>query len=381
MIMKKRSAALICTALLLALSGCSPQDKLRNLVTAGDPEAETRTSQSPRVYMDEIYGTVKEFSGNQLTLFNDPDTYIFDVSQADLECKNGIITGDQVNVIYEGQLSGTDTNTVRALKVVDAYHNKPELEKTRLVAQIQSLTANSVTLKSKDGKTAVYPITGTEQYYQKGIKTGKWVYLYYQGSFGEPQSEDSSRLNASHLKVLSISDVDPMKVPAPTPTPKPQEGTETVREQKLRAKISGVNLPVLQVIPDHSKTVLKVDMSSIPCHFSGGITIGAKVNITYTGSFNGTTTEGMTILGVTGDIPEKQNSSSVSYTVSGEITASTANTITILSPDGMYLTFRTDSAVNSSTGGLLTGSNVKLTFNPADSRNSNIYTCLRIEDA
>ena len=89
----------------------------------------------------------------------------------------------------------------------------------------------------------------------------------------------------------------------------------------------------------------------------------------------------MNLLGVTGEIPERLSSHSVSYCVSGEITGSTANTITILSDDGISLTFLTDSAENLSSGGLLTGSRVKLTFNPAQSRETNVYPCLKIEDA
>ena len=52
------------------------------------------------------------------------DTYTFDVSQATLESADGMVRGDSVSVIYEGQLTDTDTSTVRALKVVDDYHRK-----------------------------------------------------------------------------------------------------------------------------------------------------------------------------------------------------------------------------------------------------------------
>lgn len=75
------------------------------------------------------------------------------------------------------------------------------------------------------------------------------------------------------------------------------------------------------------------------------------------------------------------NEREIGFSVTGEITASTANTITLLTTDGISVTCRTDGADNTSTGGLLTGSSVKVTFNPADSRESNIYTCLKIEDA
>ena len=121
-------------------------------------------------------------------------------------------------------------------------------------------------------------------------------------------------------------------------------------------------------------------MSAIPCYFSGGIESGSHVNVIYTGDFNGTTLDGLTILGITGDIPENLSERNTSFTISGEITASTANTITLLTSDGMRITCNTESASNESTGGLLTGSSVKVTFNPADSRQTNIYTALKIED-
>lgn len=379
--MKKLSAALFCTVLLFSAAGCGFQNELRNLVSAGDPQVQEEASLAPRVYMDEIRGTVKDFTGNHLLIQKDETTYDFDVSQADLECQGGIITGDMINVIYEGRLNGTDTSTVKALKVVDSYHNKTELKEKKTYGQVQGLTENTITLKSRSGKVASYPITGTEQYYQNGIRAGSWVYLHFRGNFGEPLSDDPNLLNARHLKVLSVSDIDPMKVPEPTPTPAPQDQKEQQKEQQLRGVIRGVNMNTLQVSPVHSDTVLKLDMSSVPCHFSGGLSSGSHVKITYTGKLNGTSTEGISILGITGEIPEQLKKSGVSFTVSGEITSSTANTITILSYDGMSLTFLTDTASNSSTGGLLTGSNVKLTFNPADSRASNIYTCLKIEDA
>lgn len=379
--MKKLSAALFCTVLLFSAAGCGFQNELKNLVSAGDPQVQEEASLAPRVYMDEIRGTVKDFTGNHLFIQKDEITYDFDVSQADLECQGGIITGDMINVIYEGRLNGTDTSTVKALKVVDSYHNKTELKEKKTYGQVQGLTENTITLKSRSGKVASYPITGTEQYYQNGIHAGSWVYLHFRGNFGEPLSDDPNLLNARHLRVLSVSDIDPMKVPEPTPTPAPQDQKEQQKEQQLRGVIRGVNMNTLQVSPVHSDTVLKLDMSSVPCHFSGGLSSGSHVKITYTGKFNGTSTEGISILGITGEIPEQLKKSGVSFTVSGEITSSTANTITILSYDGMSLTFLTDTASNSSTGGLLTGSNVKLTFNPADSRASNIYTCLKIEDA
>ena len=74
--------------------------------------------------MDEVKGQLRDFTGNQLTVKSNETLYIFDVSQATLECEDGMITGDEVSVIYEGQLNDTDTTTVKALKVVDEVHKK-----------------------------------------------------------------------------------------------------------------------------------------------------------------------------------------------------------------------------------------------------------------
>ena len=330
--------------------------------------------------MDEIRGTLQYFTGNQLTLLSGSDNYVFDISQATLECSDGMLCGDAVSVIYEGQLDSTDTGAVRVLKVVDDYHDTSEVKEGTTRGQVQNLTANSITIRSKGGKTVTFPITGTEQYYQGGIKAGNWVYLHYKGDFGPASADDPNVLDGSQMKIYSVSDIDPLNVPAPTPTPAPQEGVEIKPENKLRAVIQNIQTNILQVSPENTTNILNLDMSAIPCYFSGGIESGAHVNIIYTGDFNGTTLDGLTILGITGDIPENLSERNTGFTISGEITASTANTITLLTSDGVRITCNTESASNESTGGLLTGSSVKVTFNPADSRQTNIYTALKIED-
>lgn len=374
---------IVCTFLSCAvlLTGCSPGAVLERFTSAGDPAVQEPVPDSTRVYMDEIHGTLEDFDGNRITLLNDQSTYVFDVSNATLECEGGMITGDEISVIYQGQLNSTDTSTVQALKVVDEYHKKIQLEEKTTYGQVQNLTANSITLKSRTGRVAAYPITGTEQYYQNGIRSGSWVYLHYKGSFGQSESDDPMVLNASHLKVLSVSDIDPLAVPSPTPTPAPKEGENTVQEKKFQAVIQNIRLNTLQVTVENSNTVLNLNLSGIPCYFSGGAAPGSGVTVVYTGDFNGQNLEGITLLGVTGDIPEKLSEREIGFSVTGEITASTANTVTLLTNDGARITCRTDGANNTSTGGLLTGSSVKVTFNPADSRESNIYTCLKIEDA
>ena len=377
--MKKTLVICIGSLFLITLSGCSLGDVVDHFTSSDDTQLQDIHPESTRVYMDEIRGTLQDFTGNQLTILSNSDTYIFDISQATLECANGMICGDAVSVIYEGQLDSTNTGTVKALKVVDDYHEPAAVKEGTTRGQVQSLTTNSITIKSKGGKTVTFPVTGTEQYYQGGLKAGNWVYLHYKGDFG-PSSDDPNVLNGSHMKIYSVSDIDPLNVPAPTPTPVPTEGVEVKKESQLRAVIQSIQTNILQVSIENTENLLNLDLSAIPCYFSGGIESGSHVNVTYTGDFNGTTLDGITVLGVTGEIPENLSERSTGFTISGEIVASTTNTITILTYDGMNITCNTESASNESTGGLLTGSSVKITFNPADSRQTNIYTALKIED-
>ena len=390
--MKKLLAVCACTVLSLSLSGCSLGTVLEQITSTGDVSVEepsspesAATEPKSRVYMDEISGTLQDFSGSQLILNKGEASYVFNLSGATLECKDGMITGDEISVIYEGQLSGTDTSTVQTLKVVDEFHRKSKLKKRTAHGQVLSLTANTITLKSKKGKTATYPITGTEQYYQNGIKEGDWVYLHFKGKFPDTSQDSSASLNASHLKVLGISDLETIVIPDPTPTPppNPEETPEEAagKEQQFLATIQGVNLNTLQILPAGSSTIQNLDMSSIPVYFKGGIAPGSHVNVTYKGVLQPDTLEGIQILAVTGEDPDTIDDKHISFTVTGVITGSTANTITVQTDDGAVDTFRTEELRNSSEASLEYGDYVQIPFHPSKSKASNIYTAVQIQNA
>ena len=256
--MKKWLLLLICSLFGVSLSGCSLQNVVESVSPSREETPQDIHPDSTRVYMDEIQGTLQTFTGNKLTLTSSSQDYTFDVSQATLESVDGMVRGDSISVIYEGQLSGTDTSTVRTLKVVDDYHDMDSLKERTTHGQVQELTTNSITIKSKGGKTATFPITGTEQYYQNGIKAGDWVYLTFKGKFPDTSNDSSASLNASHLKVLSISDLKDLEIPDPTPTPDPKltQTPEQIenKEKQLLATVQGVNLNILRILPAGSDT-------------------------------------------------------------------------------------------------------------------------------
>lgn len=383
--MKKLLAVCTCLCLTFTAAGCSPGELAERYLPSKNTDDQDTSVAKTRVYMDETTGILQDFTGNQLTVASDENVYTFDVSQATLECEDGMITGDEVSIIYEGQLNDTDTSTVKALKVVDEYHKKNHLEDRVTHGTLQNLTPNTITLLSDEGNTATFPITGTEQYYQNGLQAGSAVYLHYKGDFPAQNATAPTVLNASHLKVLSISDTEPLSVPSPTPPPMPSEEGASAdsqnKEKQLQAVIQDVKINLLQVLVQDSTAPLNIDLTAIPCYFKGGMAPGSSVKISYTGEFNGTTLDGIHILGVTGYDPDTANARHITSTVTGAIIGATANTLTIQTSDGAIVTCSTVNAQNLSTGGLAAGCNVRITFNPSASKFSNIYTCLKIEDA
>ena len=392
--MKKLTQLFIGSCVLLSLSGCTASDLITDYIsnsqsaTDTSQEAAQESSQTPkqRVYMDEIKGTLQDFTGTTLTVTSQEQTYIFDLSDATLECEDGMITGDEISVIYEGQLSNDDTSTVKALKVVDDFHKKNQLEVRKAYGEVQSLTPNTITIKNKKRKTATYPITGTEQYYQNGIRTGVWVYIYFKGKFASSEDGQGSSLNASHLKVLSISDIDPLTLPEPTPTPDPtQESADgSEKEQQLHAAIQNISTNTLTVLPsgaNASEGSLNVDLSQIPVYFKGGTAPGSYVTINYKGQYQGNSLNGITVTSVTGDDPASLSSRNLSYTVSGTIVGHTANTVSLQTGDGAVITCFTEGARDTSTSNMEPGASIRITFDPTKSKESNIYTSIKIQDA
>ena len=381
--MKKILVVCIGSLFLITLSGCSLGDIVDRFSDSEDTQIQDINPGSTRVYMDEIRGTLQYFTGNQLTLLSGSDNYVFDISQATLECSDGMLCGDAVSVIYEGQLDSTDTGAVRVLKVVDDYHDTSEVKEGTTRGQVQNLTANSITIRSKGGKTVTFPITGTEQYYQNGIRTGVWVYIHFKGKFTSSQDTQSSSLNASHLKVLSISDIDPLTLPDPTPTPDPAQvpADDSAKEQQIHAEIQNISLNTLTVLPSGSDSAINIDLSQIPSYFKGGTAPGSYVTITYTGQFQGNSLDGVTVTTVTSDDPDSLGSRELTSTVSGTIIGHTANTVTLQTGDGATITCFTEGAKDTSTSNMESGAGICITFDPTKSKNSNIYTSIKIQDA
>ncbi len=109
----------------------------------------------------------KNFDGSCLTISSNGKIYTFDVSQTRLECKYGVVLSDNVSVIYEGQLSGTDISTISPIKITDQYHNETPLEDRTLKGKVKRLTSNALVIVTEKGNTVTFPVTGVKQYYKR----------------------------------------------------------------------------------------------------------------------------------------------------------------------------------------------------------------------
>lgn len=386
--MKKLSAACMILGLSLFVGGCSNdqiddhiislQDKISDATSSDSTSREASDSSlEERVYMDEITGTLQNFDGTNMTISSDGETYVFDVSRTRLECKYGVVFSDQVSVIYQGQLSGTDISTISPIKVTDKYHNETPLENRTLKGKVKKLTSNALVIVTEKGNTVTFPVTGVRQYYKKGIKAGRWVYVHFRGKFINETIVGDKQYDGSFTKVISVSDTDPLKVPAATPTP---STAPKKKEQHLRAKIVSVSTSTMTVVPQTTGSELTVPLTSVPVYFKGGMAPGSYVNIIYTGKFNGESTNGMKIRGITGEDPDTLSIRNISSTVTGTILGTTANTVLIQTYDGVKILCSRENVQDLSTSGMEEGADLRVTFNPAKSRTSNIYTCIKFED-
>lgn len=180
----------------------SLQDKILDVTASDSTEQEDQEpSTEERVYIDELTGTLLDFDGTHLTISSNGETYVFDVSQTRLECKYGVVSSDQVSVIYQGQLSGTDISTISPIKITDKYHNETPLEDRTLKGKVKSLTSNALVIVTEKGNTVTFPVTGVRQYYKKGIKAGKWVYVHFRGKFINETLVGDKQYDGSFTKV------------------------------------------------------------------------------------------------------------------------------------------------------------------------------------
>ena len=374
--------------------------------------------------MDEVAGRLTSFNGETLTIRSREDLYVFDISRAALECPKGLLAGDELSVIYEGKLTGTDTSTVMALKVADTLHKKPHLKEFTVTGTLMGITVHSLSIQVSDSRIMLIPTIGKPMYFSSGITLGRQVTLHLMGDEhlfqsaahllpppdnkagsapatpktsgatvaeaaadpgtqgqSDTASQEVTTLQFPLVCVLSVSDLEPFAPPIEKPTPADsEEQPSAASEQVMRCEIQSFQDQAIRLQPPGAPVAVDLNLSSVPVYFPVGILSGCPVDIYYTGNYNGVNFDGLSILRITGLDPAIQRSADISCHVSGAIVGTTVNTLTIRTDTGTLFTCYTRNIQDSTTNDHATGSPVRIIFSPTQSINSNIFTVLKIQD-
>ena len=381
--MKKSLTMVLCLGLSLLLCGCGLEQLKEKYIEETGITPTPTSAPKERVYMDQYTGKVQTFDGINLVLQSDGRSVLFDASQASIETSHGLVTGDEVSVIYEGRLDSPGSTEVKALKVVDDLHKETKLEEQTITGTLTRLTQNSLLFTDQSGRSILCPVTGASQYYSAGIREGISITVRYLGTIPDVDPGYGLTLEVPQVRVLSVSDTGsiPSKPKRSSSARVSNEyGDEyTVSTAFSRGHIRSLDTSTLQLIPNGANEIVTLDLSAAECWFGCGACSGSGLDLVFSGAASDSSLDGAYIHTAIGDDPASLDPGSILSYVSGEIVGMTANTITLRTEDKMNVTVRTDNVQNTA-GDLLYGKNVRVLFDPAASRETNVLISIRIRN-
>lgn len=180
--MKKNILSVILVAiLLLSLSACGEKK------TEGTGE-------------NTVSGVLESFTDGVVTIKSDEEgspELAFPVKDATIECEN-MLAGDEVVVVYGGEIDGTDTTKAKVQKVID--DGKNTTKESTITGTVVSATTNTVQIQTNTGQQYTFGTLGAQQVYRNGILEGNWVTVTYVGNLNSTDT--------SGIRVIEIRDDD-----------------------------------------------------------------------------------------------------------------------------------------------------------------------------
>ena len=418
--MKKGGFLLIGCFFLLSLAcGCSPEEVVSRVRLSGGQEASDNETPKQRVYMDKVTGTLQGFDGSNVTISASNGAYTFDVSEATVECSRGMISGDEISVIYEGQLNGSDTSGVQALKIVDELHAEDAMKEQTIQGFLTGLTENTVTFR--DAEDRIYRCTGmgARIYFAGGMAAEMPVTVHYLGMLPEAEAGSGTAVSAPLVKIISVSDTEPLAVPdlskvMITQTVNQDEAAGETGEQsgnagspdaadpeagspdaggkpagsvnqkktvsvpvtsfpKIRGSLRGINMNLVRVLPSGASGDVQADISGIPIWFPGGTTEGIGFDIYYDGEIlDQSTLAGAKLLYAVGDDPTGIRKEKLATVISGVVIGHTADTVTLRTSDEAVVYLRPAASSQGDQVSCEVGDEIRVTVNPTAGGTTNI---------
>ncbi|MEG1822398.1 MAG: hypothetical protein RR233_05725 [Clostridiales bacterium] len=358
-----------------------------------------------------VTGTVKAYNGDALTLsVGDNLELTFDVKKAEIQCVNGIETGNEVTVVYTGKLDGTDTSDTKVLKISDSDTNKNEKKKKidpvadntleSIEGKVVDASMNTLAMKTADGTELVFTTTYAELHYKNGILVGNDVIVKYKGKI---DGTDTSKVNVVSVYDFAANVVHEVKSDVhnivgivteaanQSITIKDENGdvftfntdkakkyvkngieignTVTIKYQGSLTTANSIKLKVISITDGDANAAANVDRNSNPSTKGNTGDTGNKGNTGDTGNKGNTGDTGNTgNQGNTGDnggntggtdTPKPDNSPK---TINGSVVDATMNNTVIKTDDGTELAFTTGDAEHHYTNGIQVGNAVSITY-------------------
>lgn len=191
-----KTATLIAAAVLAGtLAGCGSPDQKE-----ADPQPQHQAAEKQEA---SIEGTLVSFSGKDLVMESNAQSYTFDVSEATVSAAN-MVAGDEIVVHYEGDLDADGTKGVNVTLVEDKGAAPTQQQEQQVVGSLVDMSMNTITVKQNDGTEITFNSSNCEHDFVNGMREGNWVVVTYLGTI--------NGTDGSSVKVVKITDNDPNTV-------------------------------------------------------------------------------------------------------------------------------------------------------------------------
>lgn len=221
-ILRKTIAVIsICALASMTFSACSQKPAPEE--TKETPATKKTEDTTKVTKLSEVDGTLVSFQNSTLTLEStDKQSLSFPItSKAEITCQN-MLSGDNITVLYEGAISGSDTSKAVVVKVEDK--GTPTAKSQEIVGTVVDASMNTLTIKTNKGNTYSFSTIGAELNYKNGIELGNWIHITYTGTI--------NGADTSGVKVTKVVD-----------------DSDNIKEEQKKVVVNAVNDTVWATAP------------------------------------------------------------------------------------------------------------------------------------
>ena len=195
--MKKHYLAIAVLAMALGMTACSSKTSETTADTTAATTAVETTAETDASAEDEeedyYYGFVSEVNDKVITIADDEGKEVkFDVSAAEVEGADAIGTGDEVEVVFSGQLS-EDVTKAKSVDIITsaaaeaAAEAVAEIDET-ISGTIEKADDKTLTLKTEDG-TYTFSTIIAQKVTKDGIKAGAEADVTFYGDLEDEEDK------------------------------------------------------------------------------------------------------------------------------------------------------------------------------------------------